>query len=38
MISHITPAFRTMFVQLPTQVQQQVREASPFKVTRYSTL
>jgi hypothetical protein len=27
MISHITPAFRTMFGQLPAQVQQQAREA-----------
>jgi hypothetical protein len=27
MISHITPAFRIMFGQLPAQVQQQAREA-----------
>ncbi len=27
MISHTTQAFRTMFAQLPAQVQQQAREA-----------
>ena len=27
MISHITSTFRTMFAQLPAQVQQQAREA-----------
>ena len=27
MISHITPAFHAMFVQLPAQVQQHAREA-----------
>lgn len=27
MISHITQAFRTAFAPLPTQVQQQAREA-----------